>query len=33
MEEGHHYFKMKVGSPDPQDDFMRARAIREEIGP
>ena len=23
---------MKVGSPDPQDDVLRARAIREEIG-
>jgi len=33
MAEGHHYFKMKVGSPDPADDLMRARAIREEIGP
>ena len=29
---GHRYFKMKVGSPDPADDVMRARAIREEIG-
>jgi L-fuconate dehydratase len=29
---GHRYFKMKVGSPDPNDDIMRARAIREEIG-
>ena len=29
---GHRYFKMKVGSPDPADDEMRARAIREEIG-
>jgi L-alanine-DL-glutamate epimerase-like enolase superfamily enzyme len=28
-----HYFKMKVGSADPEDDIMRARAIREEIGP
>lgn len=26
------YFKMKVGSPDPQEDVLRARAIREEIG-
>ena len=30
---GHRYFKMKVGSPDPADDLMRARAIRDEIGP
>jgi L-fuconate dehydratase len=29
---GHRYFKMKVGSVDPEDDVMRARAIREEIG-
>lgn len=29
---GHRYFKMKVGSPDPEDDIIRARAIREEIG-
>ena len=28
-----HYFKMKVGSADPEEDVMRARAIREEIGP
>ena len=26
------YFKMKVGSQDPQEDVVRARAIREEIG-
>ena len=24
---------MKVGSADPEEDVMRARAIREEIGP
>ena len=29
---GHRYFKMKVGSEDPEDDVMRAKAIREEIG-
>jgi len=29
---GHRYFKMKVGSEDPEDDIMRAKAIREEIG-
>ena len=28
-----HYFKMKVGSADPEEDVMRARAIRETIGP
>ena len=32
MKEGHRYFKMKVGSADPDDDVMRARAIRDEIG-
>ena len=29
---GHRYFKMKVGSADPEEDVSRARAIREEIG-
>lgn len=29
---GHRYFKMKVGSADPDDDVVRARAIRQEIG-
>jgi L-fuconate dehydratase len=33
LAEGHKYFKMKVGSVDPEDDMMRARAIRDEIGP
>ena len=32
LSDGHKYFKMKVGSPDPRDDVVRARAIREEIG-
>lgn len=33
LKEGHRYFKMKVGSADPAEDVVRARAIREEIGP
>ena len=32
LAQGHRYFKMKVGSEDPEEDLMRARAIREEIG-
>jgi len=32
LAQGHRYFKMKVGSVDPEEDVMRARAIREEIG-
>lgn len=31
LAQGHRYFKMKVGSVDPQEDVMRARVIREEI--
>lgn len=33
LAQGHRYFKMKVGSPDPDDDVARAAAIRDEIGP
>ena len=32
LAEGHHYFKMKVGSENHQDDVDRARAIRGAIG-
>ena len=32
LAQGHRYFKMKVGSADPEEDIMRARAIREVIG-
>jgi L-fuconate dehydratase len=32
LKQGHTYFKMKVGSRDPQEDIKRARIIREEIG-
>jgi L-fuconate dehydratase len=32
LAEGHRYFKMKVGSPEHQDDVNRAAAIRSVIG-